>query len=65
MLQLVRDQTLPGVNLTQKNTNDVDNPNYQPTYSGDKVLNPYRVGLDLTAQEDQEEFLFSPYNSSA
>ena len=57
VLQRFRDQTLPGFYLTQKNTNDVvDNPNYQPTYGSDKVHNPYRVGLDLTAQDDQGEF---------
>ena len=25
-------------------------------YHGDKVPNPYRVGLDITTQEDQGEF---------
>ena len=36
----------------------VGNPNSQPMYCSDKVLNPYRVGLDLNTQEDKVEFNF-------
>ena len=44
----VNNQNLLVFNLIQRNTNDVvDDPNYQSTY---------RVGLDLTAREDQGEF---------
>ena len=49
----VKNQNLPGFNLTQSNKNDVvDDPTYQPVYCSDKVLNPYRVGLDFATQED-------------
>ena len=34
-------------------TTTIDPPNYQPTHGGDKVLNTYRLGLDLTAHDDQ------------
>ena len=34
-------------------TTTIDPPNYQPTHGGDKVLNSYRLGLDLTAHDDQ------------
>ena len=37
------------------NTAIVSNPNHKPMYCSDKVLNPYRVGLDLNTQEDQGE----------
>ena len=58
----VNNQNLPGFNLTQSNMNTavVGDLNYQPMYCSDKVLNPYRVGLDLTTQEDQEEFNSHP-----
>ena len=53
----VNNQNLPGFYLTKSsmNTAVVGVPNYQPLYCSDKVLNSYRVGLDLTTQEDQGE----------
>ena len=42
------------------NTVIVRDPNYQPMYCSDKVLNPYRVGLDLNTQQDQGEFNSCP-----
>ena len=53
----VNNQNIPGFNLIQStmNTAIVRDPNYQPMYCSDKVLNPYRVGLDLNTQGDQGE----------
>ena len=58
----VNNQNLHGFNLTQGNvnTNVVGDSTYQPMYCSDKVLDPYRVGLDLTTQNDQGEFNSRP-----
>ena len=40
----------------------LDPPNYQPTHNSDKVLNPYRLGLDLTVHEYQRESNYHPIN---
>ena len=55
----VNKQNLPGFNLTQSNMNTavVGDPNYQPIYCSDKVLNPYRFGLDLTSQKIRENLV--------
>ena len=54
----VNNQNLPGFNLPQSSLNTVvvGNTNSQPMYCSDKVLNSYRVGLDLNTQEGQGEF---------
>ena len=58
----VNNQNLPGFNLIQNtmNTASVRDPNYQPMYSNDQVLNPYRIGLDLNIQGAQGEFNSRP-----
>ena len=58
----VNNQNLLGFNLIQntRNTAIVRDPNYQPMLCSDKVLNPYRVGLDLNTQCAQGEFNIHP-----
>ena len=44
------------------NISTIDPSNYQPTLNSDKVLNPYRLGLDLTVHEYQRESNYHPIN---
>ena len=44
------------------NISTIDPPSYQPTLKSDKVLNPYRLGLDLTVYEYQRESNYLPIN---
>ena len=58
----INNQNLPDFNLIQNtmNTANVRNLNYQPMFSNDQVLNPYRVGLDVNIQGAQGEFNSRP-----
>ena len=42
--------------LGTRSRTEPSNADYQSMYCSNKVLNPYRVGLDLSTQEDQGEF---------